>query len=64
MGYGRMRLQGPEVVTDRSNGAVEVIDSRQGTDSTGEGLQWPDDELGGNLGFELEFVQKSSARQL
>jgi hypothetical protein len=35
-----------------------------GTGSTGEGLQRWDDELGGNLGFELEFVQKSSVRQL
>jgi hypothetical protein len=45
-------------------GAVEVVDGRQGTGSTGEGQQRRDDELGGNLGFELKYVQKSDARQL
>jgi hypothetical protein len=32
-------------------GVVEVVDGRQGTGSIGEGLQWRDDELGGNLGY-------------
>jgi hypothetical protein len=45
-------------------GVVEVVDDRRGTSSIGEGLQRRDDELGGNLGFELEFEQKSGARQL
>jgi hypothetical protein len=45
-------------------GAVQVIDGRWGTGSIGEGPQWQDNELGGNLGFELEFVQKSGTRQL
>jgi hypothetical protein len=49
--------------TDQA-GAVEVLDSWRGTGSTWEGLQWWDDELGGNLGFELKYVQKSGARQL
>jgi hypothetical protein len=49
--------------TDQT-GATEVVDGRRGTGSTREGLQRRDDELGGNLGFELEYVQKSGMRQL
>jgi hypothetical protein len=49
--------------TDQT-GAVEVVDGWQGTGSTRVGLQRQDDELGGNLGFELEYVQKSGVRQL
>jgi hypothetical protein len=45
-------------------GVVEVVDGRRGTNSTMGGLQQRDDELGGNLGFELEYVQKSGVRQL
>jgi hypothetical protein len=45
-------------------GVVEVIDGWRGTGSTWEGLQWRDDELGGNLEFELEYLQKLGVRQL
>jgi hypothetical protein len=58
LGDSGRRLQGFK------RGVVEVVDDRRGTGSTGEGLQRRDDELGGNLGFELEYVQKSGARQL
>jgi hypothetical protein len=45
-------------------GAVKVVDGRWGTGSTGADLQRRDNELGGNLWFELEYVQKFGARQL
>jgi hypothetical protein len=45
-------------------GAVDIIDGRRGTGLTREGLQRCDDELGGNLRFELEYLQKSGLRQL
>jgi hypothetical protein len=38
LGDGGGRLQGPDVIGDRSSGAVEVLDGWRGTGPTGEGL--------------------------